>query len=302
MVNPARRLFGRLPSRAKHSGGLHARRRKQSYLLNPANPMETVHFPARDSRMFRVGTTGVFGRKKKTAMKKKSHHKKSHKKSLIKRLASKLVRKLHRKHAKRVVHHKRKHPVKISRKVHKAKRKAARKAVKKTSHNPRRMARRIKRMIRRNPMAKRRHHRHVRRNPLAGLSRMTKGFVNTNLLMDGSLVAGGMIASKFAVDFAAAKIAFVATPVGRIVTRVVLGSAVLFGGKKWAKYTEPLALGFIAPAAVDLITMLVPAGLLPAGGVQMLQAGYLPDVPRSQVSLEQGYMPDVAEQSFGFSE
>lgn len=150
-------------------------------------------------------------------------------------------------------------------------------------------------------MAKRRHHK-TRRNPLAAISRMTKGFVNTNLLMDGSLVAGGMIASKFAVDFASTKFAFVATPVGRIATRVVLGSAVLLGGKKWGKYTEPLALGFIAPAVVDLVTMLVPAGLLPSGGVQMLQAGYLPDVPRSQVSLEQGYMPDVAESSFGFSE
>lgn len=273
-------------------------RRRQPYLVNPVNPPVWIDYPARRTKLFRYAE-GTFG-----APKMKKHP--------FLKVAKKLTKKAKRTLRKAVTSKARK----AHKKVHKAvKRRVARKAVRRhirrAVSKPRispikavvvaklKTVRRIKTMAKRK--SRRAHRSH--RNPFS-LQNMTKGMVSTELLLDGSLVAGGMVASKFVMDFAASKMAFMANPIAKIVGRVVLGSVVIMGKKFIGgdKYAKPLAIGFIAPAVLDVVTMVVPANLLPAGGVKM-EAGYLPDIAPSQVSLEQGYMPDVADQSvsFGFS-
>jgi hypothetical protein len=176
--------------------------------------------------------------------------------------------------------------VKMAKRVVSHRRKAVKHAVKKLvvkSH------RRIGAKI----MAKRRKSRKIsHKNPFKGILGKAKGFVSTDLLIDGALVAVGMTVSKFGLDFAAAKVPFLATPYAKLGTRLAGGFGVLYAGKWIGKrYAEPIALGFIAPAVLDVVEMVLP-NLLPAGGVKMLASGYMPDV-QAQVSLEQGYMPDV---------
>lgn len=292
-VNPRRRILGR---------------RKQSYLLNPHNPMEMIHYPARKKKLWRSPISGVFGgpaRKRLEILGMRETEKELMKISKRKHPFLKVAKKIT--HKKRRAHKKLHKAVKRHVIVKAVKKHLERKATPKRSRpSPiKAVVKAIRKSHRRTKtMAKRKSHRRARRhsNPFS-LKGMTKSLVSTELLIDGSLVAGGMVASKFVMDFAASKMAFLASPIGKIAGRVVLGSLVIFGKKYIGgdRYAKPLAIGFIAPAVLDLVTMVVPAGLLPAGGVTM-QAGYLPDVARSQVSLEQGYMPDVQEGSFGFSE
>ena len=136
----------------------------------------------------------------------------------------------------------------------------------------------------------------TRKNPFSPMSILggAKKLVNTGLLIDSSLIGVGLASGKLALEFGAAKIPFLATPYGKIIARVGLGLGVDYAGRKLGqgRYSEPIALGILAPALLELVDTVMP-NLLPAGTVQlMLGDGYMPDVT-GQVSLEQGYMPDV---------
>ena len=284
------------------------RRKKQSYLLNPVNPFETISYPAHKTEMFRIAKTGVFKKMKTKKHKAKAKHKKPAMLAAVKKILRTHKRKHIVKHHKKISHKAAPKRVTAKRKAHKRRKASKLGAILAKPFAPGKIklfgpTGQILSKKGGSTMARRKSHKkHTRRNPF-NLKGMTKGFLDTNLLIDGSLVAGGMLASKFAIDFAASKVAFLATPTGKLIARVGLGMGVLFSGKYIGKrYAQPLALGFIAPAVLDAVSMIVPANLLPAGGVQRLNAGYMPDIPGSTVSLEQGYMPDVAEQSFGFSE
>lgn len=307
----------------------HASRRKQPYLVNPRNPMVSLH---PHIKVWRDPISGKFGGSKKGDKKSKGYklkfksimarraiekdllHHATHIPSsyvapkVAKRIASlsKKHRKGHKLHgaakaaflarlAKGRAAAARKRGGKamkgLTKRILSARRRVAKKAVSKIVH------RKTHRKSRSIKMAKRRksHSRKSHRNPFspAGIMGTAKGLFSADLLIDGGLVAVGMIASKYAVDFASGKVAFLATPYGRIGSRVVLGMGALASGKYIGKrYAEPIALGFIAPAILDVVEMVLPA-LLPAGGVKLLESGYMPDV-QSQVSLEQGYMPDVS--------
>jgi len=282
------------------------RRKKQSYLLNPANPFETVNVGAHKFTAKYSKKTGRFMKKRKNPLKK-----------LAKKLARKhkLVKTAKRHVAKR--HVARKISRKVVRRVKRSSRRSAKTALKALLAKP--LARSVSlfgpsgkviKTVKRHSnkggsnMARRKHRKSRKHSNPFNLKKLSKGFVDTNLLMDGALVAGGMVASQFVINFAASKIPYVATPLGKIIARVALGSGVLMGSKYIGgkRYAGPLALGFIAPAVVDAISMVVPAGMLPAGSVKLLEAGYMPDVAQGTVSLEQGYMPDVQETSFGFSD
>jgi hypothetical protein len=149
----------------------------------------------------------------------------------------------------------------------------------------------------------RKSYRKTRRNPFS-LKGFTKGFVQTDMLVDGALVAGGMFASKMAMDFAAGKVAFLATPIGKIAGRVVLGGATKMLLPKVGlsdRKANMVAIGVIAPAVLDLAEMILPR-LGYTGGVRLLSAGYMPDVAGR---LSSGYMPDVQGMEageFNFSE
>ena len=109
------------------------------------------------------------------------------------------------------------------------------------------------------------------------------------MLVNGAYVAGGMFASKLIMDFAGARVAFLSTPTGKIVGRVLGGTLVSqshrLGVPKQA--ANMMAIGFIAPAVLDVAEMVLPR-LGYTGGVRLLSSGYMPTR-----QLESGYMPDV---------
>jgi hypothetical protein len=310
-------------------GGKKMKRRKQPYLVNPHNPMVSLH---PHIKVWRDPVSGKFGGSKKGDKKSKGYKLKF--KSIMSRRAiekdllhhathipSSYVAKVHpmgrvakrlktvrkAKHTRKMhaaakaafvkrmalarAAKGRKHPMaKVARKAVKiSRRKVAKKAIRK--------AVKITRSHRRITMAKRhkksrKHASHKNPFSLKSMMGTAKGFISTDLLIDGSLVAVGMVASKYGVEFAAGRLPFLATPYGKLGSRLLLGFTALYSGKWIGKrYAEPIALGFIAPAILDVVEMTVPR-LLPAGGVKLLESGYMPDV-RSSVSLEQGYMPDV---------
>lgn len=273
------------------------KRKKQSYLLNPANPFEQVHVPAHSFKAFRSGKTGKFAKTKK--------RKNPLAKAMKKAFRKKVAKKISRKHVKRTIKRAVKRGARKAFRAKLAKPLAPRPGMIKLFGPSGSVLKSIKIRKGGSIMARRKHRKarkHI--NPF-NLKKLSKGFVNTNLLMDGALVAGGMVASQFVMNFAASKIPYVATPLGKIISRVVLGSGVLMLAPKVglkSRFAGPLALGFIAPAVVDAVSMVAPAGLLSAGSVKLLEAGYMPDVAQGTVSLEQGYMPDVQETSFGFSD
>ena len=289
------------------------KRRKKPYLVNPVNPMVSLH---PHIRVWRDPTTGKFGDKKRKSKivlsRRKLEHDLLHRAAHIPAsyvagthllgAAGKVVRKVKKAKHTRTMHAAAKAAF-VKRMALARKAKGLKKVVKHVIRR-RKVARpaihkavKINRKHRRPIMAKRhkKSRKHSRKNPfsLKGIMGTAKGFVSTDLLIDGSLVAIGMVVSKYGLDFAGSKLPILSTPYGKLGTRLGLGFGVLYSGKWIGKrYAEPIALGFIAPAILDVVEMVLPA-LLPAGGVKLLQSGYMPDV-HSTVSLEQGYMPDVA--------
>jgi len=275
-------------------------REKQPYLVNPANPWKAITIPKHRYAVWQDKKTKRFAKAPAWAEKTKGSFLKKH------HLGKKK---------------------KISRKSKAGHRKVvARRAVRRiTAPVPAAFTRTMTRQmevlggLRKAPGIKRSHktmktrktrkarkaHRKTRRNPF-NFKGFAKGFVKTDMLIDGALVAGGMFASKMAMDFAASKVAFLATPTGKIIGRVALGGLVKMSDKVGvpSRYANMLAIGVIAPAVLDIAEMVLPmVGY--KGGVRLLESGYMPDAPQGQIAS--GYMPDapqggVAAGEFNFSE
>lgn len=273
-------------------------REKQPYLVNPANPWKAITIPKHRYAVWQDKKTKRFAKAPAWAEKTLGSFKKKH--------------------------HLGKKKTKISRKSKAGHRKAAARRAARKTIAPLFVRPMVKQMevlggLRKAPAIKRSHktmktrktrkarkaHRKTRRNPFS-VKGFAKGFIKTDMLIDGALVAGGMFASKMAMDFAASKVAFLATPTGKIIGRVALGGLVKMTDKVGVptRYANMLAIGVIAPAVLDIAEMVLPmVGY--KGGVRLLESGYMPDAPQGQIAS--GYMPDapaggVAAGEFNFSE
>jgi len=286
-------------------------RKKQPYLVNPptGNPWRAISVPKHRYAVWQDRESGRFAKPPKAALARKRSFQKAHHikiKPLARKLkaaAKRVKRKLKRAvkkaapsvaPAKKVSVKSKPSRAKGARKM--ARRKTARKG-RKTRRNdwpgqPRRHRAAAKKGWRRGHKIGRKL---VRRNPPAFA--LGQFVPKTDMLVDGAYVAGGMFASKILIDFVGARVPLLSTPVGKIVGRVFGGTLVSqsyrVGVPKNA--ANMLAIGFIAPAVLDVAEMVLPR-LGYAGGVRLLGAGYMP--VRSQI--EGGYMPDVEGVGSGY--
>ena len=253
------------------------RREKQNYLINPVfdNPFEVFSVPKRrvlaeiDSKgRFKKVATIRKGKKSKAKkisdseakklLSKVLKTKKSHKK-ITKKSHKKHMIKTHRKHTKiypSMITHK--NPLLLV-------------------GNPKRrgVMKRIKR---------------GHRNPMLKLLKEKEGKELINLAIDGSVIVGGTLIGKFAMDNLSKKITLLQKPIGKIGGHLVLGSAVYVLGSRIKKIpnriTRLLALGIILPAVVDVMDM-VKAKVSGVKEIGVDENAYLPETS--------AYVPETSE-------
>lgn len=239
-------------------------RRKQPYLVNPVNPWRKITVPKHRFAVWQDKKTKRFAKAPAWALAK----------------APTLWKKNHKKAAK-----------KVSRKSHKGHRKVHARRV--SAFKPadiRAMERQFiqlsgvtkqkkgaKKIMKHSRKHTRRTHRKTRHNPFSVKGAM-KGFIDTNMLIDGSLVIGGMVATTVAMDFASSKVAFLSTPLGKGLGKLGLAFLVKQGGKMAKvnpRYTNMLALGVIVSAVKDVGEIILPK-LGYTGGIKLLglNSGY----------------------------
>jgi hypothetical protein len=303
--------------------GEYMRREKQNYLVNPVfdNPFEVFSIPKRRV-LAEIDSKGRF--KKLVSLSKSKKHKAkkisdTEGKKLLKKLlekTTKVSKKTHKKHTRK---HTKKHLTKKHTKKHTHRKHMHRKHKSKISYfapdftnkfpvsdlhtnpmlligNPKRRGnmKRIKRIKR-----VRRGH----RNPMLGILKERQGKELINLAIDGSVIVGGTLIGKFAMDNLSKKITLLQKPIGKIGGHLVLGSAVYLLGSKVKKIpsriTRLLALGVMLPAVVDVIDMVKEK----VSGVKEIgvdETAYLPEtsayvpetsayVPETSVGEETGY-------------
>ena len=270
------------------------RRQKQNYLVNPVfdNPFEIFSVPKRRV----IAEIDNKGRFKRVASLTK--HKKSKAKKISDSEGEKLFKKLLEK-TKKVS----KKSKKVSKKSKKVSRKVSRKTHKKHTtmkhlKNPLLL---VGNPIRRGHMKKiKRGH----RNPMLGIIKEREGKELVNLAIDGSVIVGGTLIGKFAMDNLSKKITLLQKPIGKIGGHLVLGSAVYILGSRIKKIpnriTRLLALGVMLPAVVDVIDMIKAK----VSGVKEIDADedvYLPEtsayVPETSAYVPEtsAYVPETSE-------
>jgi len=274
--------------------GEYMRRQKQNYLVNPVfdNPFEIFSVPKRRV----IAEIDNKGRFKRVAS--LSKHKKSKAKKISDSEGEKLFKKLLEK-TKKVS----KKSKKVSKKSKKVSRKVSRKTHKKHTtmkhlKNPLLL---VGNPIRRGHMKKiKRGH----RNPMLGIIKEREGKELVNLAIDGSVIVGGTLIGKFAMDNLSKKITLLQKPIGKIGGHLVLGSAVYILGSRIKKIpnriTRLLALGVMLPAVVDVIDMIKAK----VSGVKEIDADedvYLPEtsayVPETSAYVPEtsAYVPETSE-------
>ena len=273
---------------------------KQPYIVNPIteNPYEMFTIPSRKV-LAKTSRAGKF--EKVVSLSKRKHHK-------AKRISAKSFKKLLMKSSAKP---------KVAKRTHKVKRghKISRKKLQKSFSvykdllkvSKMRMSKKDKAYkkhyklnpllvvnSRRKSMARRKSWR--RRNPF--ISKVQIGQVS-NLLIDGALIVGGIMAGKFLMDNIS-KIKFFEKPVMKVGGQIVLGSLVYLIGSKIKKiplrYTNLLALGIIAPAISDAVGMFTKKGEVnPVSeiGYEDEVSAYLPDetsayIPETSSGLGDG--------------
>jgi hypothetical protein len=275
------------------------KREKQNYLINPVfdNPFEVFSVPRRrvlaeiDSkgRFKRVATIrkGKKSKAKKISdseakklLAKILKSKKSHKK-ITKKSHKKITKKSHKKHTRKstkiypsmITHYvSHKNPLLL---VGNPKRRGVMKRIKK-GH----------------------------KNPMFNLIKEREGKELINLAIDGSVIVGGTLIGKFAMDNLSKKITLLQKPIGKIGGHLVLGSAVYVLGSRIKKIpnriTRLLALGIILPAVVDVIDM-VKAKVSGVKEIGVDENAYLPEtsayVPETSAYVPEtsAYVPETSE-------
>lgn len=283
LINPKRHALG---------GRSQGSRKKQPYLVNPVNPWRKITVPKHRFSIFKDAKSGQFSKPPTWALNRKPKIKKLklsrkskivHKHLLAKRHIKKIsaLKPLNLKAMKRQFIKLSPHKVKSHKGViHMKHRKSHRKSHRRTRHNP------------------------------FSLKGMAKGFADTGMLIDGSLVIGGMIGTTIGMDFAASKIAFLSTPIGKGLGKLGLAFLVKTGGKYLKiqpRYTNMVALGVIVSAVKDVAEIVLPK-IGYTGGVKLLglASGYSPETSQGLAST--GYSPDLAaggeaeESAYAFSD
>ena len=242
-------------------------RKKQPYLVNPANPWRKITVPKHRFAVWQDKKTHRFAKPPAWAIAR----------------APKMWKKHHGKKAKTAR--------KVSRKSHKGRKRVARRRLSSFKpadikamerqfiqlSSPKRKTRRKSQKGAKKIMKHRKSSRKSHRNPFNFKGAM-RGFADTGMLIDGSLVVGGMIATTLAMDYASSKIAFLSTPIGKGLGKLGLAFLVKQGGK-FAKinsrYTNMLALGVIVSAVKDVSEIILPK-IGYTGGVKLLglNSGY----------------------------
>jgi hypothetical protein len=267
------------------------RREKQNYLINPVfeNPFEVFSVPKRrviaeideKGRFKKVATLskGKKGKAKKISDSEgmkllekvlKSKTKKSTKKS-HKKLTKKSTKKSHKKHTRK------------STKIYPSMGGYGYKNPLLLVGNPKRrgVMKRVKR---------------GHRNPMFNLIKEKEGKELINLAIDGSVIVGGTLIGKFAMDKLSNKITLLQKPVGKIGGHLILGSAVYILGSKIKKIpsriTRLLALGVMLPAVVDVMDM-VKAKVSGVKEIGVDENVYLPETS-AYVPETSAYVPETS--------
>jgi len=269
---------------------------KQPYIVNPIteNPYEMFTIPSRKV-LAKTSRAGKF--EKVVSLSKRRHHK-------AKRISAKSFKRLLTKSSAKPKVAKRTH--KVAKRGHKISRKKLQKSfgiykdlLKVSKMRMTKKDRAYKKHYKLNPllvvnprrrksMARRKSWK--RRNPF--ISRVQIGQVS-NLLIDGALIVGGIMAGKFLMDNIS-KVKFFQKPVMKVGGQIVLGSLVYLIGSKIKKiplrYTNLLALGIIAPAISDAVGMFTKKGEVSP----VSEIGYEDEVSAYVPDETSAYIPETS--------
>jgi hypothetical protein len=259
-------------------------RKKQPYLVNPVNPWRKITVPKHRFAIWQDNKSKRFAKPPAWALSKKPHFRKR---------KIKLSRKSHTGHKYLLT---KRHTRIISPFKPTDIKAMERQFIRLSSHRPKshKGAKSMKtRHHRKHAVKHHRKHRRTHSNPFS-LKGMTRGFADTGMLIDGSLVVGGMLVTTLAMDFASSKVAFLSTPVGKGLGKLGVAFLVQQGGKMLkinSRYTNMIAIGVIASAVKDVAEIVLPK-LGYTGGVKLLGFGSGYGGPQLPSLSSTGYSPD----------